>query len=63
MDEGLVYSCNMCNFKTIRKDVYMMHNVKHKEETVYIDNTCDPIINLDEVSHVHNAQNNRLDVV
>lgn len=52
MDEGFVYSCNMCNFKTIRKDVYMLHNVKHKEETVHINDISDPIINLDEVSRV-----------
>lgn len=50
MDDGFVYSCNMCNFKTIRKDIYMLHIVKHKEETVHINDTCDPIIDLDEVS-------------
>ncbi|XP_060867315.1 gastrula zinc finger protein xFG20-1-like [Metopolophium dirhodum] len=49
MDDGFVYSCNMCNFKTICKDIYMLHIVKHKEETVHINDTCDPIIDLDEM--------------
>lgn len=52
MDDGFVYSCNMCNFKTIRKDMYMLHIVKHKEETVQINGICEPIVNLDEVSCV-----------
>lgn len=55
MDDGFVYSCNMCNFKTIRKDMYMLHIVKHKEETMHIDDTCDSMIDLDEVSHIHNS--------
>lgn len=53
MDDGIVYSCNMCNFKTIRRDVYMMHNVKHKEETMHINPMSVQTIDLDEVNHVH----------
>lgn len=49
MDDGFMYSCNMCNFKTIRKDKYMLHIVKHKEESVHINGICEPIVNLDDM--------------
>jgi len=49
MDDGLMYSCNMCNFKTIRKDLHMQHIVKHKEETVQKNGICEPLVRLDEV--------------
>lgn len=49
MDEGIMYSCDMCNFKTIRKDMYMLHIVKHKEETLQNNGICEPLVSLDEV--------------
>lgn len=49
MDDGFMYSCDMCNFKTIRKDMYMLHIVKHKEETLQNNGICEPLASLDEV--------------
>lgn len=51
MDDGFLYSCDMCNFKTIRKDIYMLHIVKHKEETIQNYGICEPLVPLDEVSY------------
>lgn len=49
MDDGIMYSCDMCNFKTIRKDTYMLHIVKHKEESLQKNGICEPLVSLDEV--------------
>jgi hypothetical protein len=49
MDDGIMYSCDMCNFKTIRKDMYMLHIVKHKEEKLQNNGICEPLVSLDEV--------------
>lgn len=51
MDDGLLYSCDMCNFKTIRKDIYMLHIVKHKDETIQKNGICEPLVPLEEVSY------------
>lgn len=51
MDDGLVYSCDMCNFKTIRKDIYMLHIVKHKEASIQKNWFCEPLVSLDEVKY------------
>lgn len=52
MDDGFMYSCDMCNFKTIRKDMYMIHIVKHKEETLQQNGICEPLISSDEVNYI-----------
>lgn len=46
-----MYSCDMCKFKTIRKDMYMLHIVKHKEETLQKNGVCEPLACLDEVRY------------
>jgi len=51
IDDGFMYSCDMCNFKTIRKDIYMLHIVKHKEETLQNNGICEPLVSLDEVRY------------
>lgn len=52
MDDGFMFSCNMCNFKTIRKDIYMIHIVKHKEETLQKNGICEPLLCTDEVRFI-----------
>lgn len=54
MDDGFLYSCDMCNFKTIRKDIHTLHIVKHKEEYNNMKqkhSMCKPIVDLDEVQY------------
>lgn len=47
-----MYSCDMCKFKTVRKDTYMLHIVKHKEEIQQKNEVCEPLISLQEVRQV-----------
>lgn len=49
MDDGIIYSCDMCNFTFIRKDLYMQHIVKHKEDALPL---CEPLVCLDEVRYM-----------
>ncbi|XP_050544991.1 zinc finger protein 92-like [Daktulosphaira vitifoliae] len=49
LDDGFMYSCDMCKFKTVRKDTYMLHIVKHKEEIIQKNGVCEPLIDLQEV--------------
>lgn len=54
MDDGFLYSCDMCNFKTIRKDIHTLHIVKHKEEYNNMKqkhSMCKPIVDFDEVQY------------
>ncbi|XP_050444367.1 zinc finger protein 595-like [Adelges cooleyi] len=49
LDDGFMYSCDMCKFKTIRKDIYMLHIVRHKEEILQKNGVCEPLVSLQEV--------------
>lgn len=51
MDDGFLYSCDMCNFNSICKDMYMLHIIKHKEESLQKNCFSEPLVSLDEVKY------------